>query len=90
MSAQVGAGGAVWTAPGGRAGRAGRLPPGPGLRAVRGWTPAGLTQAGCAEKSLGILTQAISDLPSNPFHFAHFLARSGVMQELAIFTEPPP
>lgn len=66
VSAQVGAGGAVWTAPGGaRGGRAGCLP-GPS-------TAGGARLGSCrSERSLSVLIQAISDLPSNPLPLCSF------------------
>lgn len=73
MSAQVGAGGAVWTAPGAAGGRAASPAgtAGGALRAALGWIlPVSLRLD--SQRSLGILTQALSDLPADALPLGSF------------------
>lgn len=82
-SGQVGAGGAVWTAPGARGGRTA------GSRA--GNCGGSCTHLQPCVSGTGVDTQcSASARPSLPcllipFHYAHFLAGSRVMQAFAIF-----
>lgn len=75
----------------GRAGWAGRRAgclPGPGLRVASGWSPAWPT--GFSQRSLGILIQAISDLPSNPLPLCSFPLKVWGYARACHFRSTPP